>query len=97
MTITTPSRLDRHHIEHHTRRAIAARLHYPVREVKRDGASVIVRVNSGGDALEGQSYLRSRGYTAEDADANPDGYGCAVRVTLKKHEQECASPRSVET
>ena len=41
----------------------------------------MLRLSSGGNALAVASYLRQRGYDAEWAGANQDGYGCAVRVT----------------
>jgi hypothetical protein len=77
-------RLDTRHLARHARKAIAERLHYPAPEallaVERDGGTVILRLNSGGNALAVEAYLRQRGYQAEDAGGNPDGYGCAVRV-----------------
>lgn len=85
LTATRPvTRLDTRHIAGHARHAIAERLRYrapeALRAVERDGDSVIVRLNSGGNALAVESYLRRRGYLAEQAGGNPDGYGCAVRV-----------------
>lgn len=81
-----PRRLNTAHIERHCRRAITARLGYhapeAVRAVTRDGGTVVVHLNSGGNALEAQSYLRQRGYAAELGGDTSDGYGCAVRVTL---------------
>ncbi|WP_188187976.1 hypothetical protein [Nonomuraea sp. SYSU D8015] len=44
------------------------------------GDHIIVLVNSGGNALEIETYLKERGYTAQQAGSAPDGYGCAVRV-----------------
>ena len=77
-------RLDTRHIERHARNAITGRLRYrapqAVRKVERDGTAVIVRLNSGGNALAVEAWLRQRGYRAEYAGGNPDGYGCAVRV-----------------
>lgn len=77
-------RLDTRHIERHARSAIAARLRYDapeaLRAVHRDGEAVMVRLNSGGNALAVGHWLARRGYTVEEAGGNPDGYGCAVRV-----------------
>jgi hypothetical protein len=78
-------RLDRRHLARHARVAVRERLLYPapyaLRAVEREGTAVILRLNSGGNALAVTSYLRQRGYGAEWAGTNPDGYGCAVRVT----------------
>lgn len=80
------SRLDSRHIGNHAREAVARRLGSPmpeaVRAVERHGTSVIVRLNSGGNALAVEQYLSERGYRTEDVGGNPDGYGCAVRVLL---------------
>jgi hypothetical protein len=77
-------RLDTRHIARHARKAIRERLHYPAPDallsVERDGKSVILRLNSGGNALAVEAYLRQRGYRSEAAGGNPGGYGCAVRV-----------------
>ncbi len=79
-------RLDTRHLANHARRAIAERLRYAWPEaliaVKREDGAVILRLNSGGNAIAVESYLRQRGYRAQYAGRNPDGYGCAVRVTL---------------
>jgi hypothetical protein len=79
------TRLNIRWLAHHARRAIAERLLYAapeaLRKVERDGDAVLLRLNSGGNALAVESYLRGRGYRAEYAGTNPDGYGCAVRVT----------------
>lgn len=80
-------RLDSRHVAAHARKAIAGRLRHPaaeaLRAVERDGATIVLRLNSGGNALEVADYLRQRGYRAEHIGANPDGYGCAVRVALR--------------
>jgi hypothetical protein len=82
----TIRRLNARIIRQHTRAAIIERLRYDapeaLRAVERDRGAVIVRLNSGGNALAVQARLRLRGYRAEQAGGNPDGYGCAVRVTL---------------
>jgi len=75
------------HIRHHALRAICDRLGpghaFALRAVEREGGAVIVRVNSGGNALAVEPWLRRRGYHAEyDYRGNPDGYGCAVKVTV---------------
>jgi len=81
-----PARLDTRHLANHARRAIAERLRYPAPDaliaVEREGGAVILRVNSGGNALAVESWLRGRGYRAEYAGTNPGGYGCAVKVTV---------------
>jgi hypothetical protein len=83
--VPEPRRLSTRWLAHHARRAIAERLLYAapeaLRRVERDGDAVPLRLNSGGNALAVESYLRTRGYRAEYAGANPDGYGCSVRVT----------------
>ena len=90
--IPVPRRVDTRHLAAHARRAIADRLRYPapeaLRGVERDGAAVILRLNSGGNALAVESWLNLRGYQAADGGANPDGYGCAVRVTLRQPGEE---------
>ena len=88
-----PRRLNVRHLERHARRAIAERLRYHVpealRSVERDGDAVIIRVNSGGNAIAVETYLRLwRGYWTEFAGTNPDGYGCAVRVRTFTTESE---------
>ena len=84
----TPRQLNIRAVEQHARTAIARRLgagevDRALLGVERDGQSIIVRVNSGGNALAVEPYLRRRGYDAADAGSNPDGYGCAVRVTIR--------------
>lgn len=85
--IPVPRRLDLRHLRRHAVRAIADRLKYAapcaLLAVERDGDSVVLRLNSGGNALAVQSWLSLRGYRAEYAGGNPDGYGCAVRVRLR--------------
>lgn len=80
------TQLNTRHLARHARKAIQERLRhraaYALRAVERDGGSVVLRLNSGGNALAVESYLRRHGYRAEYAGGNPDGYGCAVRVTL---------------
>ena len=84
---SVPTRLNRRHIERHALKAIAARLLEPHPEallaVERVPGAVIVRVNSGGNELAVESWLNFRGYHAEYAGSNPDGYGCALRVTTR--------------
>lgn len=80
-------RLDSRHIAAHARRAIAERLGHPAADallaVERNGTAVVLRLNSGGNALAVADYLRQRGYRAEQDGGNPDGYGCAVRVNVR--------------
>jgi hypothetical protein len=87
-----PSRLDVRHLSGHARRAIAQRLlhaaPWALLAVERGQGAVILRVNSGGNELAVESYLRGRGYRAEYAGPNPDGYGCAIRVTLRDTEAD---------
>ena len=87
-TMDTPTRLDIRHLTNHARHAIFERLRYAAPEallgVERDGDAVIIRVNSGGNELAVQHWLNARGYHAEYGGPNPGGYGCAVRVTLRK-------------
>jgi len=78
--------LNTRHLARHARKAIAERLGYEAAYAllaveRQDDGSVILRLNSGGNSLAVESYLRCRGYRAEYAGGNPDGYGCAVRVT----------------
>lgn len=80
-----------HHVERHARRAIARRLGRPhapaIIAVVRDGThpgSVILHVNSGGNALAAERELRLRGYQVEHTEYDPfaDGhYGVQLRVS----------------
>jgi hypothetical protein len=85
--VSSPRRLNTRHLARHARKAIRERLGpstYPVDGVlaiERDGAAIIIRLNSGGNSLAVEPYLRGRGYHVEDAGTNPGGYGCALRVT----------------
>lgn len=83
-----PMRLDTRHLANHARHAIWDRLRYSAPEaliaVEREGDAVLLRLNSGGNALAVESYLRRRGYRAEFAGTNPGGYGCSVKVTVRK-------------
>jgi hypothetical protein len=78
--------LNTRHLARHARRAIAERLGhgaaYALLAVERDGRDVILRLNSGGNALAVEPYLRNRGYQVRYDGTNPGGYGCAVRITL---------------
>lgn len=79
-------RLDTRHLARHARKAIRERLGYPAPQallaVERDGAAVILRLNSGGNAIAVETWLRHRGYRASYDGGNPSGYGCAVRVSV---------------
>lgn len=83
--MTDIRRLDTRHLARHARKAIRERLGYPAPDallaVERDGPAVVLRLNSGGNSLAVESYLRQRGYRAEAAGGNPGGYGCAIRIT----------------
>jgi hypothetical protein len=81
--------LNRRHVERHALKAISQRLwppgEYPAEHallgIERDGSSLLVHVNSGGNELAVEQYLRQLGYRAEYV-PNPGGYGCAVRVSV---------------
>lgn len=64
-------------------RAVAGRLRYPaahaVLAVVPHGGDVLIRLNSGGNALAVEAALAPLGYMTTSED-NPDGYGVAVRV-----------------
>jgi hypothetical protein len=85
-----PTRLVPRHLRNHALRAISQRLgpggvpaEHCLLAIERAGDAVIIRVNSGGNALAVEPYLRWQGYCVEFAGSNPGGYGCAVRVTLR--------------
>lgn len=84
---TRPTRLNTQHLSRHARRAIRERLLYAAPEallaVDREKDAVLLRLNSGGDAIAVKNYLNRRGYRAEFAGTNPGGYGCSVKVTLR--------------
>lgn len=81
-----PTRLDTRHLANHAHRAITRRLRYSapyaLLAVDREADSVLLRLNSGGNALAVEAYLRGRGYRAEYAGTNPGGYGCSVKVMV---------------
>jgi hypothetical protein len=81
-----PARLDTRHLASHARHAIFDRLKYAAPQaliaVEREAGAVMLRLNSGSNALAVESYLRGRGYRAEFAGTNPGGYGCSVKVTV---------------
>ena len=83
-----PDRLDAKLIRDHARVAIDRRLGYIAPEALLDIADgshhLIVRTNSGGNAIAVMDELRSRGYRVADHGSNPGGYGYAVRVVLKE-------------
>jgi hypothetical protein len=84
---TYPIRLNTRALAAHARRAIAHRLKYDAPDaliaVDRAGDAVLLRLNSGGNAIAVESWLRARGYRAQFAGTNPGGYGCTVKVTLR--------------
>jgi hypothetical protein len=90
MTAKHPTRLDVRHLTRHARRAIADRLGRYAPEalisVEHDASAVLIRVNSGGNSLAVEHWLNARGYRAEYAGSNPDGYGAAVRVTAREDQ-----------
>lgn len=79
-----------HHVERHARRAITRRLGSPcasaIIAVVRDGTrpgSVILHVNSGGNALAAERELRLRGYQVDHTEYDPftaGHYGVQLRV-----------------
>jgi hypothetical protein len=85
-----PDRLDEKLIRDHARVAIDRRLGYiapqALRAVLMVDDRVIVRVNSGGNALAVEDELEARGYQVSPGGMNPDGYGCAVNVYLRSAE-----------
>lgn len=77
-------------VEHHARGAISRRIGYAtgaVISVARDEPrpeTVILHVNSGGNARAAELELRSRGYQVEPTDYNPfapGNYGVQLRVS----------------
>lgn len=95
---TAPKQLNQRHVERHALKAIRRRLgpsEYPTDSallgVERDGSSLLVHVNSGGNELAVEQYLRGRGYRAEYV-PNPGGYGCSVRVSLREEADPMALP-----
>ncbi len=76
-------------VEHHARGAISRRIGYAtgavvsvVRDESRPG-TVILHVNSGGNARAAKLELRSRGYQVEPTDYDPfapGNYGVQLRV-----------------
>ncbi len=75
-------------VEHHARRAIAARLKYDhpqaVRAVVRDpdrSNTVLLDLNSGGNALAAQEALETAGYRVDWLGPTPSGYGVRLRVS----------------
>lgn len=84
-----PKRLDQRHVRRHAIMAIGRRLgpcggggEAGLLGIERDGSSLLVHVNSGGNELAVERYLRSLGYVTEYV-PNPGGYGCGVRVSVK--------------
>jgi hypothetical protein len=84
---TYPTRLNTRALAGHAHRAIAHRLGYDAPDAliaaDRAGDAVLLRLNSGGNALAVESWLRTRGYVTAYAGKNPGGYGCSVKVTLR--------------
>lgn len=77
------------HVERHAVEAIARRLgHYVADAVigstREEGGTVILHLNSGGNALAAESRLRSLGYRVEPTDYDPYApghYGVQLRVS----------------
>lgn len=81
------------HLTNHACNAIRDRLKYRADYAllaieRQDDGSVILRLNSGGNSIAVENWLRHRGYQAEYAGGNPGGYGCAVRVTVPTAKEE---------
>ncbi|SKS72915.1 Uncharacterised protein [Mycobacteroides abscessus subsp. bolletii] len=91
------------HVERHARSAINRRLGYVERnaviglEREHDG-TVLLHVNSGGNALAAQSLLQSLGYRVEDTDYDPfaaGNYGVQLRVGPGAPPERCAGSRAL--
>jgi len=82
-----PARLNVARLERHALNAIADRLGKPfpsaLLSITRDGSSVILRLNSGGNGIAAEHWFRRRGYTVTWEPRDND-YGCAIRVTTRQ-------------
>lgn len=91
------------HVERHARSAITRRLGYAeptaVIGLEREaGGTVLLHVNSGGNALAAQALLQSLGYSVEDTDYDPFApghYGVQLRVGPGAPPERCAGSRTL--
>ncbi len=73
------------HVERHARKAIGNRLGYGAREAvitvaREERGTVMLHVNSGGNAIAAEQRLRSRGYRVEYKPHVPGVYGVQLLV-----------------
>lgn len=94
----------RRYVERHARRAINCRVGYNASEAvlgiaRETGGTVILHVNSGGNALAVQQRLRTLGYQVESTDYDPfakGNYGVQLRVGPNRPSAEWASGNRIE-
>lgn len=73
------------HVERHARKAIRNRLGYAARDaviaaVREEHGTVMLHVNSGGNAIVTEQRLRSRGYRIEYKPHTPGVYGVQLLI-----------------
>ncbi|QSN49761.1 hypothetical protein [Mycobacteroides abscessus] len=91
------------HVERHARSAINCRLGYAepnaVIGLEREaGGTVLLHVNSGGNALAAQSLLQSLGYSVEKTDYDPFApghYGVQLRIGPGAPPERCTGSRTL--
>lgn len=91
------------HVERHARRAINGRLGYAepnavISLAREAGGTVLLHVNSGGNALATQALLQSLGYSVENTDYDPFAaghYGVQLRVGPGAAPERCAGSRTL--
>lgn len=91
------------HVERHARSAINRRLGYVEQNAvigleREAGGTVILHVNSGGNALAAKFLLQSLGYCVEDTDYDPFAaghYGVQLRVGPGAPPERCAGSRTL--
>ncbi len=91
------------HVERHVRSAIARRLGYAesnaVIGLEREvGGTVLLHVNSGGNALAAQALLQSLGYSVENTDYDPFApghYGVQLRIGPGAPPERCTGSRTL--
>jgi hypothetical protein len=88
-----PRRLDVRYLRRHVIKAAGGRHGYAapwaLLGIERGDGHVMIRLNSGGNALAVESWLAGRGYRATFQPLNPGVYGAAVRVAV---QGEAAAP-----